>query len=226
MQRDPFCRLGMDAVLLAAFLSPSKAQAICDLGCGGGAVAMLLAARYTSARIDGVELQPAAAALMEENIARNSLGGRVRAIPADLRALEGVLPAGAYTGVVCNPPYFAAGSGKTAVGARQTERCDTQADLAAVCAAAAWLLRSGGELAVVYRAERLCDLLAAMRAAGIEPKRLRYVQHSVRKAPKLLLVSGRKHAGPGLKTEPPLLIHEEDGAFSEAYRKAYRGESI
>ena len=236
LQRGPHCRLGMDAVFLAAFLSMSKMRTVCDLGCGAGAVAMLLAARYPDAAIDGVEVQPTAAALFEENIRLNATENRVRSVRADLRNLSGILPAGAYTAVVCNPPYFAAKEKKPpggaatldsyAFGERVVERSGVMADVTDVCNAAARLLKNGGEFAAVYRAERLCDILCAMRAAGIEPKRVKFIQNTGRSAPKLFLISGRRNALPGIRPEPPMILRNDDGTFTDEYHRVYRGEII
>jgi tRNA1(Val) A37 N6-methylase TrmN6 len=217
----------MDAVLLSAFLSPSKIAFVCDLGSGGGAVTMLIAARYPEAVIDGVEIQPEAAALLGDNIRLNGLENRVRAINADLKALDGAVPAGKYSAVVCNPPYFQPGRGKQAESReRAVERSETAADMRDVCRESARLLKNGGELAMVCRSERLCDIIMCMREAGIEPKRLKYVQHTPHSAPKLMLISGRRSASPGIKTESPLFICGEDGSFTDEYKRAYGGQAL
>jgi len=227
VQSDRHCRLGMDAVLLSAFLSPSKTESVCDLGCGIGAVSILLAARYPKARIDGVEIQPEAASLFRENIILNRLGDRVRCFNADLRRLDGILPAGSYTAVVSNPPYFQQGRGEQSPSReKRIERSDAEADFDAVCGASARLLKNGGELTVVCRSERLCDIMASMRHAGIEPKRLKFVHNTAQAQSKLMLISGRKNSGPGLKIDRPMIIRREDGAFSDEYLKAYRGECL
>lgn len=227
LQSGPHCKLGMDAVFLAAFLSASKTARVCDLGCGGGAIAMLIAARYPTAEIDGVEIQPSASDLLEENIRLNAVQHRVRSIRADLCCLDDILPAGSYSAVVCNPPYFPVDSGKAGIRKeRQIERSELTADLQTICTVSAWLLKSGGELGMVFRAERLCDIVCSMRNAGIEPKRLKYIQNEADTAPKLLLISGRRNASPGLKTEAPLMIRDRDGGFTDEYLRIYKGERI
>lgn len=223
LQREPYEKLGMDSFLLSAFLHPSKARKICDLGCGSGALTILLAARYHLAHIDGIDIQKAAVDLLEENIALNGVEDRVCAIHADLRANDSKLPAGAYTAVVCNPPYFKEGAGKPSLLAeKRIARSEAGARIDEISLTAAQLLQNGGEFAVVYRAERLCDLVLAMRGAGIEPKRLRYIHNTVYAEPKLLLLAGRKNARPGVRTLPPFIIRDDDGDFTEEYLAAYR----
>lgn len=224
LQREPYCKLGMDAVMLAAFLSPAKTEKVCDLGSGGGAVTVLIAARYHNAAIDGVEIQPKASELLEKNILFNEMSDRVRSIRADLGNLDGVLYPEAYTAVVCNPPYFPTGRGKSGnIAEKAIERTEIATDLNDICKAAGRLLKHGGEFAMVCRADRLCDIVLFMRKAQIEPKRLKYIQNTATSAPKLLLISGRKNSAPGLKTEAPLLIRAFDGKFSDEYLKVYEG---
>jgi len=222
IQRGPHGKLGMDSFLLSSFLHPSKVRRICDLGCGSGALTILLAARYDSAHIDGIDMQREAVGLLEENISLNRIGDRVRAIHADLRKSEGILPAGSYTAVVCNPPYFRKGAGKpSALAERRIARSEEEARIDDICRTASRLLRNGGEFAVVYRAERLCDLIMAMRGAGIEPKRIRYIHNTVYSEPKLLMIAGRKNAQPGIRTLPPFVIRDESGDFTDEYRSIY-----
>ena len=101
--------------------------------------------------------------------------------------------------MISNPPYFPAGSGKSADGeARRTAREEVSCTLEDVCAAAKRILRYGGRFALVHRAERLTDVLCTLRASGIEPKRLRFLAKSADSAPSLLLVEGKRGAKSGL----------------------------
>ena len=62
-----------------------------------------------------------------------------------------------------------------------------------------------------------------LSAAGLEPKRLRLVQHRVQKAPSLFLLEARRGGKTGLTVEPVLLLEEETGACT-AEMKAIYGE--
>lgn len=74
-----------------------------------------------------------------------------------------------------------------------------------LCAAAGRLLKNGGRFALVHRPERLADLLAALRACGVEPKRLQMVQHGPQTPPSACLVEGVRQGRPGLKVLPALI---------------------
>ena len=217
---DHLFKPGTDTFLLGAFARTRPGERVCDLGAGTGLLGLLLLARQRDLRLDNVELQSRALALAEKTMAANGFAAGCHL--ADLRSLEGILPAGAYDLVVSNPPYFPVGSGDAAPSpARRTARQEDCCSIGELCRAAGRLLRWGGRLAVVYRPQRLCDLIEAMRAAGIEPKRLRMVHPAPEKAPSLLLAEGRRGGRPGLEVLPPLILREADGRESRELQEIY-----
>ncbi|MEG2221124.1 MAG: methyltransferase [Oscillospiraceae bacterium] len=212
----------MDTFLLGDFSRGKRGERVCDLGAGTGLLGLLLLAREPSLHVTGVELNPAAVPLAEETIRANGLSDRMTLLTADLRQLDGVLPAGTFDRVVCNPPYFQAGSGAApSSGDRRLAREDAAATIDEVSHAAGRLLRFGGRLEVVFRPERLCDLLCALRTAAVEPKRLRFVQQRADTPPLLLLLEGRRGGRPGLSVEAPLLLENLDGTPSSALDAIY-----
>lgn len=93
--------------------------------------------------------------------------------------------------------------------------------LDALCAAAARALRWGGRLYLVHKPERLADLMVFLRAARLEPKRLRFVRHSAASAVSLVLLEARLGGKPGLQIEPELVLYGPDGSESAACRRIY-----
>ena len=90
-----------------------------------------------------------------------------------------------------------------------------------VCAATGRLLRWGGQFCLVFRTERLAELLETLRRSGLEPKRLRLVQHDAASAPSLLLLESRRGGRPGLAVEPTLLLRDADGRETDETRRIY-----
>ena len=218
--------LGTDAFLLSAFPRLRAGERACDLCGGTGAVGLLLLQRRPDLSVTAVELREEAVRLAERTAAANGLEGRLTVRHGDLREIRRLLPAGSFDLVTCDPPYFRPDSGALpADPGRRTARTETGCTLTDVCAAAAWLLRWGGRLCLVHRPERLADLLCALRAAGLEPKRLRIVCKAAGAAPSLLLLEGRRGGRPGLRWEEPLILAGPDGApTAELDRIYFRGE--
>lgn len=215
-------KLGTDSVLLADFINPSGAKRGMDLGCASGIIALLLLTRSDKLHMCGLEIDPAAVGVAQINMAKNALSDRAEILCGDIRDHRALFKAGSFDLVAANPPYFAPNSGFSSPdAARAAARAELQCDLSDICTAAAFLLRTGGTFSLVFRCERLPELLRTMAQCGIEPKRLRFVQNAASSAPKLFLIEGRKGAHPGLKIEAPLLLTDKDGSESEEYKRIY-----
>ena len=101
-----------DSVLLADFARVRSSDAVYEPCCGAGLISVLLHARAGGARFFAVELDSAAAAAAERNFAANGLAARV--VCGDALDKAAQPPPESCTLAVCNPPYFAAGSGRAA----------------------------------------------------------------------------------------------------------------
>ena len=201
---------GTDSFALGYFARPAHGDTVCDLGSGTGLLGTLLLARGDTLTLENVELSVPAMALARKTFTENGWLTHAVFRTGDLRDVSVLPRAGSVNYVISNPPYFPAGSGESAKGeARRTAREETSCTLDDVCAAAQRVLRYGGRFALVHRAERLADVLCAMRGHGIEPKRLRFLAKSPDAAPSLLFVEGKRGGRSGLVIEPPLV---PDGA--------------
>ncbi len=90
-------------------------------------------------------------------------------------------------------------------------------------AAARRVLRTGGRFHVIYSAERAAELMACMREAGIEPKRLRSIHSSAGEDARLVTVEGVKAGRSGLAVAPPLLVYDKEGSYSAEVRALLEG---
>ena len=218
-------RLGTDCVLLADFVNTSGLRRGIDLGCASGAALLLLLNRSPGLSMTGLEIVPEAAALARENLALNGLEARGEIITGDIRDHRALFRAGAFDLVVCNPPYFSPESGAVSPNPdRAAARSELLCTLPELCAASAFLLRTGGRACFVHRPERLSELFVCLSSSGLEPKRLRLVCRDADAAPSLVLVEARRGGKPGLTIEPALLLQNSDGAESEEYRRIYHRE--
>lgn len=104
---------------------------------------------------------------------------------------------------------------------RLAARGETQCSMEEICAASAFLCRTGGSVNFVHKPERLSELFCCMTAHGIEPKQLRLVCHREGAAPNLVLIEGRRGGKPGLKIEPTLILRRPDGSETDEVRRIY-----
>ncbi|MBR2935130.1 MAG: methyltransferase [Oscillospiraceae bacterium] len=193
-QPDGVFPLGGDTLALGSFATVRPRWQVCDLGTGSGALLLLLAGREATLSLTGVELDSTAAQAAQNNLSINGVDGQV--VCGDLRTAP--LPSGRFDLVISNPPYFAAGSGKSGGSARCEETCS----LDELCAAAARLVKNGGRFALCHRPERLTDVLCTLRRHGLEPKRLKMISHSPAHPPSTILVEAVRQGKPGLDILP------------------------
>ena len=220
-RRDAF-RFGTDSVLLADFAAPRKRDVAVDLGCGTGAIALLMAGHQPNLRVDAVELQIEIADMAKRSVALNGLEARVRVHCLDMREAWRALGAGKFSLAVCNPPYSRSGAALESQNeAKRIARHEGDLTPADLAKSAAMLLKNGGRFCAVYPAPRAYELMRAMDGAGIAPKRVRTVHGVAGRAPKFVLLEGVKGGGEGLHWLTPLVLRNEDGTFTEEWHRIY-----
>lgn len=215
---DECFKMTTDSILLSHFAKTAGKRLVCDLGCGGGALGVLLCWDNPSVTVHGVEIDPRAAAVAEENARINNISNRLLIYNEDLR--NTTLAAGAYDAAAANPPYFTVKSGALH-REKSLARQDGSCTLEDICSAAARLIKWGGKLYMVHRPERLSELFCTMASWDIEPKGLMMVCSAPTASPSLVLVEGKKGAKSGLIVHPPLITRNPDGGESEQLREIY-----
>ena len=164
-------RVGHDAILLAAACPARVGDEVIDLGAGAGGAGLALAVRVAGARVTLLEVDPALAALAAENAQRNGLAGRVRAVALDVAAPARAFGAAGLASdsvarVLMNPPFNDPARQRSSPdGARRRAHAALPATLAAWVRTAARLLRPRGTLSLIWRADGLSDVLAALAPA-------------------------------------------------------------
>ncbi len=222
IQRPDAFRFGTDSVLLADFAAPRKNDRAVDLGCGTGAVALLMAGHQPALAVDAVELQPDIADMARRSVLLNGFSHRVRVFEGDMRDIWRALGAGRYSLAVCNPPYGRSGAAlESQSETRRLARHEGDLTPGDVARAAAMLLKNGGRFCAIYPAPRAYELMRAMDGAGIAPKRVRTVHGVAGRAPKFVLLEGVKQGGEGLHWLPPLVLRNEDGTFTQEWHRIY-----
>lgn len=209
-------RVGHDAVLLAAACPARAGDTIVDLGAGVGAAGLALAVRVASAGVTLVEIDPKLAALAGENARLNHLETRVRAVALDVaapaRAFAAVgLVADSIMRVLMNPPFNDPQRQRTSPDAsRALAHAAPRAVLAAWIKTAARLLRPRGTLTLIWRADGLGDVLAAL-APAFGAVTLVSVHPTPDKPAIRILATAVKASRAPLALMPPLVLADASG---------------
>ena len=83
------------------------------------------------------------------------------------------------------------------------------------------LLKVKGRFYMVHRPFRLPEIMTKMCAYGIEPKRMRLVYPHIDKEPNMVLIEGMKGGNPRMQVEPPLIVYQKDGSYTEELLEMY-----
>ncbi|WP_042479110.1 tRNA1(Val) (adenine(37)-N6)-methyltransferase [Bacillus ndiopicus] len=216
----------LDAVLLARFVNIPKSKGhIVDLCSGNGVIPLFLSAR-TKAQITGVELQPRLYDMACRSVRYNGLEQQITMTLDDVKEVADKLGIEKYDAVTCNPPYFLAHemSDKNISEHHAIARHEIHLTLEEAVIAASRLLKQGGKAAFVHRPGRLLDIVTAMRAHRIEPKRIRFVYPKMGKEANTLLIEGIKDGKPDLKILPPLYVYDEANNYTAEVSELLYGE--
>jgi tRNA1(Val) A37 N6-methylase TrmN6 len=221
-------RVGHDAILLAAATQAHPGDHAVDLGAGIGAAGLALASRIGGISVTLVEIDPELVALAEQNIQRNGLSGRVRAVALDVTAPPeqfGAAGLGVSSAdrVLMNPPFNSAERQKLSPDPqRRTAHAGPEGGLAEWVNAAHRLLHSAGTLTLIWRADGLSDVLAALegRFGGIIvlPVYGRAGQPAIR-----VLVRAAKASRAPLVLLPGLTLNDKEGRPSAEANVVLRG---
>lgn len=218
-------RVAIDPFLLAASLSPEPGEHLLELGCGSGAVSLCLLARHPRVTVVGLEVQDDLAALARMNARENGFEDRLEIRTGDLSGMPPDLN-GAFDQVFFNPPYLA-GASATVSARRQRATAHFHGDgaLGRWFAAARFALRPGGRLAVIFRADRLDDLLAVAGAEDFGSFALQPLWPKAGQPARRLLLAARRGGRSPLLLHPGLVLHEADGRYTADAAAVLRGEA-
>lgn len=159
-------RAGHDAILLAAATEARAGDRVVDLGAGIGTAGLALARRVAGIDLGLVEIDPELAGLARTNAAANAIAAAVIVldVTADAQAFaaHGLMPDSADC-VLMNPPFNDATRHRGSPDqARHTAHVATEETLQAWVHAARRLLRSNGVLTLIWRADGVAEVLAAL----------------------------------------------------------------
>lgn len=172
LQRVRGHRWSLDDLVTAGFAAQLAGKTpparIADLGCGIGAVLLLLAWRFPQARCAGIEAQPLSVALGRRSIALNGVEDRCEIQLGDLRDLTSFPQGATFSLVTGTPPYLPPG---TATEPRREQQApchlEHRGGIEAYCAAAARVLDTGARFVVCHAAGQRDRAVAAAQMAGL-----------------------------------------------------------
>ena len=222
-QDDDWFKFSIDSVLLANFVTINlKCRKIMDLCCGNAPIPMLLSCR-TKAFIDGIELQKCVYDLGVLSIKENNLDSQINLINDDVRNIKNFFSSDSYDTVVCNPPYFKTEDGGyfNNNSVKSIARHEVMVTLDDIVKNSSYLLKTGGNFAMVHRSERFFEILDCLKKYRLEPKKIQFIYPKSNYNSDLFLIEATKNGKIGLKVFPPIVIHNDDDSYTEYVKSLF-----
>jgi tRNA1(Val) A37 N6-methylase TrmN6 len=159
-------RAGHDAMLLAAATAARPGDRVVDFGAGVGAAGLALATRVPGIEIVLVEIDGRLAELARGNAASNAIRANVIAMDiassADVFAAAGLSPDSVDV-VLMNPPFNDSRRHRASPDkSREIAHVADATTLDSWVHAARRILKSGGVLSLIWRADALAEILSAL----------------------------------------------------------------
>lgn len=223
IQNDAVFSFSTDALLLGHFTEVRKRDRILDMCAGNGVIPLLLSDKGNNV-ITGVEIQPQLVNMAVRSVQYNHLEDRITMVEMDINALIQAYSPAQFDLITCNPPYFKANqTNQHQLEAHKIARHEIYCTLDDCLRVSNHLLKEGGRVVIVHRAERMLDLFESMRHYRIEPKRLHMIFSKPGKAAQTIVVEGRKGGRQGLDIAPPFYIYDEQGDYTPEMKEIYYG---
>ena len=220
--QNEFC-FSMDSVLIAHFPKFKKNSRVIDLGTGTGVIPLLIADNVKE--ICAVELNSRMADLARRNVELNGLSEKISVVEGDYRKHRELFKAESFDAAIANPPYTPITDGEAnKISGIARARHEFTATLEDVVTAARYVLKFHGAFYMIHLAARLCEIVDALHRHQMEMKRLRLIQPKAGRDANLIMLEAVVGANVGnLKILPPLIVHNDDGSYTEEIYKIYNG---
>lgn len=216
-----FC-FGIDAVLLSDFANAKGKENVLDLGTGTGILPILMAAKYQANSFTGLEIQEESADMARRSVEYNDLQEKIRIVTGDIKTASQTFGNQSFEVITSNPPYMIGDHGlKNDNEALYIARHEALCNLDDLLRESARMLKMKGRFFMVHRPFRLPEILSKMLSYGIEPKRMRLVHPYVDKEPNMVLIEGLRGGKPRMTVEPPLIVYNKDGSYTDEVLKIY-----
>jgi tRNA1(Val) A37 N6-methylase TrmN6 len=221
-------RAGSDAVFLAAAVPARAGDHVLDVGAGVGVAGLCLLARVPSIKVTAVEIDARLCALALKNAARNGFGDTFRAVNADVTAPGRSLRAAgllneSYDQVIANPPFHAQGRVRAAPDrGRATAHVMDQGGLAAWMRFFAAMAAPKALLTLIHRPDCLGELLRLLEGRFGDVTVFPLFSMTGEPATRII-VQGVKGSRAGLSLLPGLVLHQENGSYTDEAEAVLRG---
>jgi tRNA1(Val) A37 N6-methylase TrmN6 len=222
-------RAGHDAMLLAAATAVRPGDRVVEFGAGVGAAGLALARRVADIGLALVEIDTALAEFARGNAAANRIAAEVIVLDvtsdASAFADAGLAPDSADV-VLMNPPFNDSARHRASPDqARQSAHVATATTLAGWIHASRRILKSGGVLSLIWRADGIAEVLASLDR-GFGSLRILPVHGDPKMPANRVLIRAIKGGRAPTEIYPALMLNEQATVPNKWVQEILAGKGI
>ena len=204
LQKKDGFRFGEDAIMVADFFEPTKKGKLLDIGTGTGIISLVLSRDPKVSDITSVEIQEEMANMTKRSVEKNNLVEKIEVLNIDIKKLN---RGNTYDYIISNPPYMKSSNGKVNPhSTKAISRHEITLNLEELITESRRLLKPGGSLTLIYRSERMVELLNNLSKFGFYPKRIQNIFSETTKISKLFMIESIKGKNKGFEFLEPQYI--------------------
>ncbi|MGN0817552.1 MAG: tRNA1(Val) (adenine(37)-N6)-methyltransferase [Candidatus Coproplasma sp.] len=203
IQNSSLYRFTSDSILLSRFARAKFKDEVADFCAGSGVVGLHFAC--LNPHISGVtlfEMQQSLSDMSARTVEYNNFKN-VKAVNCRVQDI-GAEYDGKFSLILCNPPYETGGFENLSYE-KAICRKEITITLAEIVEVAARKVKFGGRFAIINRADRLAELVFALKSKNLEPKRLQLVSGTAGGKPYLVMVEAVKGGRQGIEILPTIV---------------------
>lgn len=219
-------RAGSDAILLAAAVPDLAEGPLIDIGAGVGTIGLAVALTQPALHVLLLERDPELAALAADNIALNDLAARVSVVTGDIAgpsAALGLAPA-SFACVAMNPPFYPPQGTRPSPVANRRAAHVAEGSLDPWFRAARRLLRPGGRIVLIHRAQALAQVLEGL-ATGFGEVVIRPIHARADRPAIRIIVTAVLGSKKPAELLPAFVLNGVDGGFTPQSEAVHRGQA-
>jgi tRNA1Val (adenine37-N6)-methyltransferase len=210
-------KVGTDGVLLGAWATcfpdkDGKMPRIVDIGCGSGLITLMMAQRFPSAQITGVDIDAFSIEDARDNVTASPFAEQIDIIHADIFTLP---PAQGLVHYVCNPPFYTEDTVAPDLR-RATARHHSALPLDSLVK-----YIKGSGLSIILPSQQESSFLSLCHSYGMHLNRICYVRTTEKKEPKRVMMEVTASAVEDVE-RTTLTLMSSDGKRSEEYASLCR----
>lgn len=215
-QNHAAMKVGTDGILLGAWTNIKTNDGILDIGTGTGLLSIMLAQKvHGNCRIDALEIDDNAIIDAQYNIDNSPWSNSIQLIHNDFYRFQSKV---LYDVIISNPPFYEgnASSNHSRASARSS---GNTLDLNDLIIKSAKLLKPNGRLFLIIPYEIKDRLIQMGTQNQLKVSSILAIRPTPTKTTNRAILEFSKHVSNPNPTEYELIVQDENGVYSEAFKK-------